>query len=357
VKQKAHILILSFYAPPYQSVGVHRASYWHKHFPAHDIQSTLFTAIEQDKAEKTIHYVPVDDSKDLLSFLIKDQGIHWKKPLKSKLANYSKNAFTHILITGGPFMHMGLNAWLKKKFNAEIILDFRDPFYGNPRFNSSWVKNRVKKYFQNRFLQYADKVITVNEACANLIDFNNIFIVENGYQDDVLEQITLDDKKTKRVLDPFAIGKIYPDFNISPFHKALKNLNITLHYVGDYDFGDEDSGINKYGSKKYEEAIQIMDQYQNCILFTGGHPFESTTKVFDYLALNKNILIITQGEQKTGALNEITKDYPNTFWAVNNATAIEEALKEMMLHTPVLADPSKFSRKAGLNKLVNLLSV
>ena len=92
-------------------------------------------------------------------------------------------------------------------------------------------------------------------------------------------------------------------------------------------------------------------------MFTGGLAFESSTKIFDYLGLNKIILIITEGVPKTGTLQQITEAYPNVFWAQNEFSAIRLAIDKISEHEIVMVDTSEFSRAKGLEKLVKILSL
>ena len=356
MSEHPHILMLSYFAPPMDTVGVQRAAYWHQNLPEHGIKSTLFTAIEQETFTENTHYVPAKKSKSMLSYFIKDEGLHWVEPLKNKLKSYSRDSFSHILITGGPFMHMMLTGWLKKNFSATVILDFRDPFYANPRFQTSWLKDRIKKHFQTQFLNSTDKVITVNQACADLIDFDEIHIIDNGFNDKVVAQIEFDSAKRNTLKHPMAMGRIDNDIPLNNFFEVLEKENLQLHYAGNQAFPSKfSSQFHSYGKLSYQNLMAQMDQHQNCVLFTSGHPFESTTKIFDFLALNKNILILTQGKTKTGALHEITKNYPNIFWAENSVESIHAALQQMLKHKTVEVDVQAFSRKAGLKKLIKIL--
>ena len=56
----------------------------------------------------------------------------------------------------------------------KVILNFRDPFSSNPRFNDGFIKKTVKRYFERSFIAAADYVITVNEYCANLMRFQEL---------------------------------------------------------------------------------------------------------------------------------------------------------------------------------------
>lgn len=101
-----------------------------------------------------------------------------------------------------------------------------------------------------------------------------------------------------------------------------------------------------------------MVSFDVCTIFTSGHLFESTTKIFDYIALNKIILVITDGEIKTGQIHNITKDYPYVYWAKNDLNEIEEILikikNEYSNMSEIKFDGYPLSREYGLKQLIRL---
>lgn len=62
------------------------------------------------------------------------------------------------------------------------------------------------------------------------------------------------------------------------------------------------------------------------LLIIGVGNNESTTKVFDYIALSLPILILTSGELYQGTIHNVTKDYPNVFWCHNKEPEITASL-------------------------------
>jgi hypothetical protein len=355
---KKRILFLSYYFPPFDSVGVKRIAYWFNNIKEYGFEPVVFTAVKQNEKKENIVYVEAEDSSNLMSYLIKDKGIGWIKPLQNKLKEYKSDEFDYILISGGPFMQMLLTKFIKKNFNAKIILDFRDPFYANPRFPKNKIKDGIKLYFQNKFLKYTDIVITVNKECKNLINHNNIHLIDNGFDDTILENaITNNNTKSDNNNTAVATGKVYSDFSINEFFEALKtDSSIKFEYIGNNKFESYSDYYSHGGVLPYPNALDFINKADFCILFTGGHPFESSTKIFDYLGLNKTILVITEGKPKTGSLHEITKEYPNIFWSKNNKEDILNSFESIKKHKNIKVDTSKYARANGLKVLTQILA-
>jgi len=358
IMRKKNILFISYFYPPYNSVGVKRVSYWVENISKYNYVPTVITACKQENKSDYVKYVPPQASSSFLSHLIKDEGVNWISNLKKELQNYPKDKFDYILITGGPFMHMLITKFLKSKFSAKLILDFRDPFYANPRFGSSRIKDSVKLYFQTKFLKYTDIVITVNQECAKLIAHPHIEIIDNGYDERVLlREKVQKNAQSNSSFSCLATGRVDDDFDIAPFFEAIKQVEETeFVYIGNQRFDKYDGRYKHGGLVSYSEALEYIANADLCVMFTGGLAFESSTKIFDYLALNKNLLIITKGEPRTGTLHEITKDYPNVFWAQNTSNKIKEAILEIKQHKHIEQDTSRFSRAEGLKKLIKILA-
>jgi len=359
MNESKRVLFISYFYPPYNSVGVKRISYWVDNIKDKGYLPTVFTATEQTEINDNVHYIPANDQSNILNYFIKDEGLSWLKNLKIELGKYDSQSFDYILITGGPFMQMLITKYLKFHFTAKVILDFRDPFYANPRFASSKIKDAIKLYYQNRFLKYTDIVITVNEECKKLIDHPNIELIDNGFDEKVLEKVNhkILNSADKSIFTISATGRVDHDFDMKSTFDALKSSsNVEFNYIGNQRFDKYDKQYNHCGFLPYDEALEFISKSDLCIMFTGGLPFESSTKIFDYLALNKNILIITNGQVETGSLHNITHDYPNVFWANNSTNDIKEAIEKIRNHKRVLQDTSRFSRADGLKKLIQILA-
>ena len=349
------ILFISYYFTPFEGIGAKRVTYWANNISKIDknITCDVITAIEQKDFSKNIVYIE-NNCTSVLSKIVKDEGVSWIKCLKNYLSKIDLNIYDVVLLSGGPFMHFGIAKYIKQNSNAKVVLDFRDPFYGNPRFKSSFLKDSIKKYFQNKFLKYADLVITVNKYCADLINFKNVRLIDNGFDDNIAInnlQCKLDDGFVNLI----AIGRIDNNFNLKNFFEILKQNNSwKFNYVGNHIFNDQ-TLVNNLGVKSYENTLSCVDKSDITVLFTGGKEFESTTKIFDYLALNKKILIITEGKIKSGALHDITSKYPNIQWSENNKHDIQLNIKTLMNSKLVKFDTSIYCRKSGLEKLVDEL--
>ena len=303
--------------------------------------------------KKNVIHVPVSSNKKILSYFIKDEGINWQENVKQWFLANGKAKYDVVIITGGPFMHMRLSKFFNRNGIKNVILDFRDPFYGNPRFSSSKIKNLIKLYFQNKFIKYANHIISVNDYCANLLSTDKVKLIDNGYDDSFVVKEQENDVNENKII---SIGRVYEDFNLDSFNKVLKSTQYQFYYYG-VNFSSFVNNTNVFTSKAidYQLVLDEINSSSLCVLFTGGKAFESTTKIFDFLRFNKKTLIITEGEVKTGALFDITKNNPNVYWSINSEKEIKSKIHFIMNTNRMNFDTKVYSRENSYFKLVELL--
>lgn len=365
------ILFLAFYFEPYPGVGSKRISYWAKNIKELVPQSTvdvITSPISKSPEEVTgvdrIYTIPTE-SRTLYSRFCKfDLGAGWYFPLKEFLTKeLSINEYDYVIFTGNPYFHFPL-ARIIENNGVKTVLDFRDPMAKNPRAVKADNLKRKIKYMLIRRLETwliskSTKSISVNRYCKSLLDrrvFHKVEIIDNGYDEKVFDGCDPHTEITANSL--FYAGSLYSDRSPYALVECLKSSNFTFHHIGPVFEGlHADDNIVLHGVKSYKETIDLSRSFEVGLIFTSGYNFESTTKIFDYIALKKKILIITEQEVKTGALHEITCEYPLVEWATNDSTSILEALSRLKSVQCDLAnfDTTCYSRKFGLRKLVSIL--
>ena len=86
-----------------------------------------------------------------------------------------------------------------------------------------------------------------------------------------------------------------------------------------------------HGLKTYEESINIINQCDYGLIFSYGHPFESTTKVFDYIGLRKPFLVFFNEIPFDGALIRYSKEMPGSYVIKNSTKEIELFFKSFKI--------------------------
>ncbi len=350
------VLLISYYFDPDSIVGAKRTSYWFRELNQFGIECTVLTNTKQVEDRKNVHYVANTGRGPAFKKLFKDPGLTWRNDLSAFIHQLPTFDFDIVLISGGPFMHFQVGVLLKKKYGCKLVLDYRDPFANNPRFlRESGIKKWLKTRMEKRFNRNADLVLTVNHFCADLLSFpEKIQIVANGFDERDVEGIASD--VTEGSI--FYGGKVYLDFNLSSFIAVVKeDKNLKFVYAGNKtdEFAAIGTRTTFHLNLSYKDYLQQLARCEICLLFTGGKEFESPTKLYDYLAMNKKIVIITEGLIETGAIHEIMRNYPNVFWSENSSAGIKSAIEKARQSAVIDFDTSMFSRKESTRRLISYL--
>ncbi len=350
------ILFIAYHFDPFPGVGSKRISYWARGITAYGYEPIVITATENPSGIEGGKVIHVADPGNA-SGIIKDQGRSWYPALKEAIVGLETEVDATI-ITGGPFMHMKIAGDCRSILKSKVYLDFRDPFAINPRFNQPGLKVWTKKKLEGSYCKEADGVITVSQYCADLINTGNtpVHIIDNGYDERNMPEV--------QEVDSGAFvyaGSFYEDRDPSPLLDALvkRDEEVSFRHVGQPYAPNEKyhgwSRFTEHGLLPYDEAMQYVASAEVATMIVSGDPFESTTKVFDYMALNKKILVVSNKPLASGALTEILDDYPNKVICENAPVSIRAGLDEVLKMEPEPYDSAKWSRAAGLKALINLL--
>jgi hypothetical protein len=134
-----------------------------------------------------------------------------------------------------------------------------------------------------------------------------------------------------------------------------------LHHIGaENEFSrllTVHTNYTAYGLRTYDQLMKGLTEADVCVLFSSGKAFESTTKVYDYIAANKTIWIISNAKISSGALYEELKEYPKAVFSKNDEVSLRIDLPQVIkiINNSIDYNPIVFSRKNGLEKLSQLI--
>lgn len=360
------ILIIAYSFFPAKSVAAIRTTYWAEEMVnTHNFDVDVITVENPDEVTKPVYNTIVVPHKSIASrfALIKDEGLSWKKDVLDYFNNKEiEYVYDYVIISGGPFLHFDLGRKLKKKGVVKnAILDYRDPFSYNPRFNDSFTKRLIKKGVE-LYLNYgSDLILSVNNYCLNyIVNLSNAkkIVVPNGYDERFFSESNYNSSTELNAKVLVYPGKFY--WHPVEFFETIKRNGYCIKHAGPRS----SLNLEEIDSKSYYDYNGIISQKQIpdflCkgsigVIFLSEIPFESTTKIFDYLALNMKVLVITKGEKEDGVMGALLRDYPNVAWALENEKDIAVALEKLENMKVESVDTTNFSRKYALSSLVEYL--
>lgn len=222
-----------------------------------------------------------------------------------------------IITSAPPYSVFNIGFYLKNKFGASWVLDYRDPWtLSYPPISSGNLINRLRKLLHRntelRFLNSADLVITVSQSLKDSFPEkyqSKVFVVENGANMDEMDLPKINGRP-----DHFSIvysGTIYDQQmeDISFFKmlarfvrvKHILPANFKVYFIGssgnsrlrdvihqyhldDYVHITERVSLDRLYGYMYEASMFLHLRY-------GNRSEIITSKQYDYLALQKPILL------------------------------------------------------------------
>lgn len=293
-----------------------------------------------------------------------------------------KNDIINVIASGHPVSINYFSSYLKvDNPNINLIQDYRDNWndlkvyhYGN-RGGLCFFKRKEKSAYQEFFtIFYADKVINVSNDLLNKLQkkhksLDDKFItLTNGYDDDDFREL----KCSNNSFNIIYAGSLFNE-RIEAIYLLLDAIiAIDDEYINNYlkivIYSNYD--INRI-SKKYQSLINKniffrdfippkdilveMAKFSFCLSINSKFaPYAFGTKIFDYMALNKKIVHISNGGALYNLLEEkreLVSDYD-----IENIKTVLLKMKEVYLNrdSNLLPDYSDFSLKKLTLKLEKL---
>ncbi len=360
------ILIISFFSPPSSAIGAVRITKFVKYLMKFGWSVTILTV-----KEKYFSSYNLDSNKDIEGARIirtdiinplkglKEWGLYWLPYLKKELDSLLKNEkFDVSLWTGNPFYQWILAPYYKKKYNLKYVIDFRDEWslsdvikkwYGSIFYRvKRFLDSKIAKILEPKILKQASAIINVTDELTDIykkfysqsISDKLFFTVYNGVDlEDLRELKEIDAVPYFEIIYAGKFGNFRSPFNFfSAFLEFIKDYQlkpekIKITLIGNIEENIvefvEKLGIKDYinflGQKSYKETLAFINR-ANLGLLIVSSPTEGSTKIFDYIALNKKILVLSDYENARAV--SIAKVYGNIIFTGNNVGDIKQALRE-----------------------------
>jgi len=334
------VLLIAYYFPPSGLVGTVRVAKFAKYLKRLGWQTRVISVFS--KYYQTINPDSIGDVAGIsvsrtkrvpqLIRLVNEEGVYWLPYLAARLANVLQHWRPHIvLFTGGPFAHWLLSVFMKRLYKIPYVLDFRDPWRLNPYRRDkglfSFLYRLMARVIEPVVIGNASYIINITEQATEMFKekyprFPRKFLtLHNGFDPEDLET-GLSPVRFSRC-DIAYVGAFGAFRNPEPFllafrkllmQKALKPDEIRFVWVGKIErkilSTINELGIRDYcvlvGYKPYLEALTYIKGAKACLLISGNHPYEPTTKVFDYVALDKWIIALLGSD---GFLSSLLDNY------------------------------------------------
>jgi len=264
-----------------------------------------------------------------------DQAGPWIIPSIIKgIRETKKNKINIIFATGSPWSDLVVGYYISKVTKVPLIVDFRDPWINNP-FHLS------KGKFLDRFAEKLEKKIVKHASIISLntealkqefiqrypkIALDKFIVLPNGFDlkdfTDIPEKESTQDNSTTLLTHAgFLYGVRDPEVLLEAIIKANKELKplgkkVIFKQIGNielsYDIKEkyrnmiEDGSLILEPAVPYKECLTQLKESDYVVNIQPGTKTQVPSKLYDYLALKRPMLTITN---KEGALGELIQQY------------------------------------------------
>ncbi len=355
------ILVVAYHFPPDGVVGAIRVAKFAKYLSRLNWVVKVLTVedkfrnFKNNSLLKEVEHLDIVKTKRLRRFIpaVYEEGLYWLPILWLHLLKEIKSFKPQVVyFNGGPFYHWVSAYFLKKFYKLPYVLDFRDPWSLNPYRKTkktlfSQGARILESLLEPLLIKNADLIINVTDEATNMYQerYGNyskekFITIPNGFDREDLE--AAGEGISFSNFDIVYTGKFDSFRNPKPFFKAFKQFimnhslspedmkfvwvghpeELIVNMIESYSLG---SYCYLVGYKPYHEALQYIKGGKVGLVIAGEHIYEPTTKIFDYIFLNKFILALAP---VGGFIDRVLKDYRNSIIIYNNKK--EEILKELV---------------------------
>ncbi|MBE9468641.1 MAG: glycosyltransferase [Bacteroidetes bacterium] len=381
-------LILAYDFLPYVSVGGLRPYSWYKYSKESGVEPVVVTRQWDNKHGNSLDYIEVSDSKKTIveetdcgkiirapyfpnlankillkygekKFRILRKAIsafyeifQWLFFVGPKVQLYfaakkylQTNSVDVIIATGEPFVLFRYASLLSQKFDVPWIADYRDPWSQNKSRSKNVFFKKWFFYLEKKHLKNVSLIITVSnfvkKHIITLIKNKEVATISNGYDASFVKDI-INIKQNSEIFSIGFAGTIYPWHPIKSFlsviNKLILSKKINTIRVNFYGI-NKDAEIRQMINNEYNSLVskvvfhsklpnkELISKLANNNLFLLFNDYSILgTKIYDYLAVKRKILLCYSADDEAIKLKE--KYYNVEELALVNNHLQEDLIKE-----------------------------
>lgn len=347
-----NIWLVAFYFPPMNIIGAERPKKFLRHLVSKGHTVTVFSVavpgeefsgeFEGVKCRRSrvafseYHFRSSDDLHKpswlrrfiprALTALLDDSGWTWMPYLRRDLEKaLSEEAKPDVVIaTGRPFLTFLTVSKVCRRHGIPFVLDFRDAWSNNPHPSyDTWARRTLLRWLERRVNCQASAVLTISSLTGEALNTGKRPLIiynlpDQGYINELEDYTPATDQVSPTCLSLVFAGTLYPGRDLDPICAAIAKLEpeqqerIEVHYCGHSPSRAKESflrhGIERclilHGSLSKEDAVSLVAASDIALSIicseedTANDALRGviTTKVFDYLILDKEVLnVVPEG--------------------------------------------------------------
>lgn len=377
------ILLVSYFFGASRTVGVQRTNYWHERIPVlwPGAKVTTVTTTPGDYSDGRVLVLPDLGCAHLLD--ADGRSLPWAKAFieteKLHARNFSTlsyywrfgleryfetrdETFDLVILSGNPFAVFDFAAFAKRRWSSRVVLDYRDPFANNPRISYRPEQREWARYVERGYNFQADLLTVVNPNCVPMVEADEELrpvIVANGFDErQVRPPLPRSREKTGMVHFVHA-GNFYHYNSPEPLIGCLTADRHRFHHIGNpqgpFPQALTHDAVECHGIVPYDQVLNLISQADCGVVFVSESGFDTPTKMYDYLAHGLDLLIVTHGDLRTGAVAASLEGLEGVHWVSNTEVDLAAFLRTYN-PAPSRRDQrltQQFNRQAGTERLLD----
>lgn len=376
------VLLVSYFGKDCRTVSVKRLGYWFDELPGISelpMRVDTVTAFEEtpEADSGTVHVVPdlfgaclLTDAGELPAWgaaAIANErldaahhntmGAYWIHAVQEYFARRG-DTYDVVIISGNPFSIFPFAAFAKRRWHAKVVLDYRDPFANNPRGRSAAKTTAYNRFIERGFNFMADAVTVVNAECVSRVEAVPglpIYQIPNGFDDRL---VPADDATPP---DDGLVHFVHGGNFTSPgelFVRALDPARHRLHQLGDVTVPPvEDGVVVRHGRLDSAGVLRAVGRAHCGLSILSISGFETPTKVYDYLAMGIDVLLVHHGDAARCALYPVVQGLGGIHWVHHDEASIRRFLATYVPGPKrPLTQRVTFGRRAATASLAGLVA-
>lgn len=329
---------LPFYQTDYQQF---KGLNYHNFFRTSSFDPLHFLNFFQDRKVKKIHRRREGFANKIKAWFPIDEKIGWipfcyqtgKKILKTKPID------AIFCTSGGIHSHVITSYLLAKKYHKPLILDIRDLWTDHPFLTFTKINLLMNSYWEKKILKYARKIIVVTPGQKKILsekyEFlqDKIELITNGFDPEDIPPETKINNDEKKLIFTFA-GSFYKNLSPQILLKTLEkkiDYQLKIRFIGNFRnnfwnlieaFPEHENVQIEVIPRQIKSSLHHYLQESDVLLIflPIGQKYDGilTTKLFDYLPYHKPLLAFCSKNSdlanfiKKGELGFIASDEQQT---------------------------------------------
>jgi len=282
-----------------------------------------------DKKSDSVQTNRFTHIKDMISDLLRfpDYAYSWIVPAVCEGVKAARTyEIDMIVATGMPWSSLIIAYFIKLFTGKKLVVDFRDPWVGNPYLEKNRGRKFLEKIFESLVVHKADLIIANTDSLKEQMDARypelkeRIMVLPNGYDAEDFKDIP----EIRLPQEKFVIshaGFLYLKRDPVSLFKAIEIVKekypeffsmIEFHHIGNINL---DYDVEKYCREKgirdnvilagqigHKKCLGYLAASDVLLIIQPGTKSQIPSKLYEYIYLDKPVLAVTEKDSALGRL-------------------------------------------------------